>query len=174
MRTRFTAICSLALLLAGCDLISPAGRLGGSDGSRTVDFRLSSLAGGRLGPADFRGQVVLFEFWATWCRPCHVQADILKSIYQEFRALDVAFVAVSLGENESTVRAFTDQRPFPYPVLIDPDDDLSHRLGIYVLPTILVLDAEGRIAYLQEGVSSARRLREVLGEALQTKMTASL
>ena len=143
-------------------------------GASSVEFRLASLDGGRLGPGDFRGQVVLFDFWATWCRPCHVQADILKSIHAEFERLGVAFVAVSLGEPESTVRRFTAKRPFGYPVLVDPVDDVSNQLGIYVLPTIMILDSEGRVAYLHEGVSSARRLRHVLEEALKGAKTASL
>jgi peroxiredoxin len=139
-----------------------------------VDFRLASLSGDQLGPRDFLGQIVVFDFWATWCRPCHVQADILASIFAEFDELGVAFVAVSLGEPESTVRSFTDKRPFPYPVLVDPPDDVSRQLGIYVLPTVMILDREGKVVYLQEGVSSAKRLRLVLEEELEVTRTASL
>jgi peroxiredoxin len=163
-----------ALVLGACGVESRRPSPEASAGASSVEFRLASLDGSRLGPQDFRGQVVLFDFWATWCRPCHVQADILKSIHAEFDELGVAFVAVSLGEPESTVRTFTAKRPFAYPVLIDPADDVSNQLGIYVLPTIMILDAEGGVAYLHEGVSSARRLRHVLQETLKGVRTASL
>lgn len=159
----------LGLFMSCAEPPPPIGLNGG-----TPEFRLASLDGGRLGPADFRGRVVLFDFWATWCAPCHVQADILKAIYEEFREFDVEFVAVSVGEDEGTVRSFVNERPFPYPVLLDPSDEAASRLGVFVLPTIMVLDAEGRIAYLREGVSSARRLRTTLTEALMDSTPAAL
>jgi peroxiredoxin len=130
------------------------------------EFVLMSLDGERMGPGSFRGRVVLFDFWATWCIPCYAQAEILETIYPEFSELGVEFVAVSLGEMEATVRNFVAQRPFPYPVLIDPDDRVSIELGIYVLPTVMVLDREGRISYLREGVSSRAQLRRVLQTTL--------
>lgn len=159
----------LAILALGLAIL---GACGGSSESVLgrdadhVDFQLASLDGQRLGPSDYRGRVVLFDFWATWCSPCHVQADILKAIYPEFADSGVEFVAVSIGESEATVRSFVDRRPFPYPVLVDPSEEVATRLGVFVLPTVMILDADGRIAYLQQGVSSARRLREGLAEAL--------
>jgi peroxiredoxin len=174
MRISSTTLLAIALLaFSACGPESAQVSGSALEGSH-VDFRLASITGDQLGPGDFRGQIVVFDFWATWCRPCHVQADILASIYEEFDRLGVAFVAASLGESASTVEAFTDKRPFPYPVLIDPADEVSNRLGIYVLPTVMILDGEGRVIYLQEGVSSARRLRTVLEGALEEARTASL
>jgi peroxiredoxin len=174
MRTLLSTLTLCIIVLSACGMGSGDSIHDGAAGTSFVEFDLASLDGGRLGPRDFRGQVVLFDFWATWCRPCHVQADILKSIHAEFERLGVAFVAVSLGEPESTVRSFTAKRPFGYPVLVDPADDVSNQLGIYVLPTIMILDSEGHVAYLHEGVSSARRLRQVLEETLKGAKTASL
>ena len=174
MRTlRSVLLTAILLLVASCGQQGTFVSGGSAPGSK-VDFKLAALDGGQLGTADFRGQVVLFDFWATWCSPCHVQAEILASIYGEFEARGVEFVAVSLGEPEATVRRFTKRRPFPYSVLVDPYDLVSTQLGIYVLPTIMVLNREGEIVYLQEGVSSARRLRSVLDEALGAAETASL
>ena len=75
------------------------------------------------------------------------------------------FLAISLGEPEDVVREFVEQRPYPYPVLVDPEDSLSLDLGIYVLPTIMVIDRAGQVAYLEPGVSTAETLRRVLYEA---------
>ena len=175
MRLRLIALlmtCLVTSFACGGDL---GGGVGGSGRpGDSVDFRLASLDGGRLGPSDFRGRVVLFDFWATWCSPCHVQAEILKAVYSEFESRGVEFVAVSVGEPEGTVRSFVDKRPFPYPVLVDPADEVAASLGIFVLPTIMILDAEGRISFLEEGVSTARRLRQHLKEALDGSRTASL
>ena len=107
----------------------------------------------------------MIDFWATWCGPCHAQADILKALYEEFGDKGVRFLAISMGEPEEVVREFVDRRPYPYPVLIDPEDRLSLDLGIYVLPTIMVIDRDGTVAFLEPGVSNAETLRRVLYEA---------
>ena len=136
------------------------------------DFRLASLAGGSLGPSSFEGKVVVFDFWATWCLPCHLQADILKQLHSEFSEVGVEFVAVSIGEPEETVREFVERRPFPYPVLVDPSDEVSVQLGIYGLPTVMVVDARGEVAYLRTGISPEGVLRELLA-GLTARVAAS-
>ena len=123
------------------------------------------MGGDPVSPQDYDGEIVLIDFWATWCGPCHAQADILKNLHAEFAAKGVNFLAISLGEPEEIVREFIEKRPYPYPVLIDPEDQLSLDLGIYVLPTIMVIDREGTVAYIEPGVSTAETLRRVLYEA---------
>ena len=128
-------------------------------------FTLLSLAGGEVAASDFRGEVVVIDFWATWCGPCHFQADILEALHEEFGDRGVRFLAISLGEDEETVRNFVDNNPYPYPVLIDPEDQLSIELGIYVLPTVMILDREGLVSFVQPGVSQTEPLRRALYEA---------
>lgn len=159
----------LAALLASCsrapDAVAASER-------RVPDFQLASLSGEAMGPSTFSGKVVVFDFWATWCLPCHLQADILKQLHEDFAAEGVEFVAVSIGEPEETVREFVDRRPFPYPVLVDPSDEVSVKLGIYGLPTVMVVDERGEVAYLRTGISPEGVLRELL-EGLSSKAVAS-
>jgi cytochrome c biogenesis protein CcmG, thiol:disulfide interchange protein DsbE len=131
-------------------------------------FRLASLDGGEVGPADFAGKVVLVDFWATWCIPCHAQAEVLKGIYAELDGA-VEFLAVDVGEEEARVRGFVDERPFPYPVLLDPSAEVADALGVTGLPTLMILDTEGRVSYLDSGVLGEREICQELAAAGSTR-----
>lgn len=168
---RVLALLTVAACLAAC---APGGRTpeggeglaaGGGPDAPAPNFTLASLEGRDVSTSDFAGQVVLIDFWATWCSPCHLQAEILRGLHEDFAGQGVQFLAVSLGEPEEVVRSFVDENPYPYPVLVDPEDRLSPELGIYVLPTVMVLDREGNVSYLQTGISQAEALRRALYEA---------
>lgn len=137
---------------------------GNSPGPRT-DFRLKTLDGRTLGPKDFRGQVVVVDFWATWCGPCHLQAQILEPVYRDFKGRGVQFLAANVGEEPDQVKKFLKDKPFPYPVLIDPEDNISADLGIVALPTLLVVDKKGKVAYFQAGIADGDTLRQILKKA---------
>jgi len=145
---------------------SAAPAAGGASGDlASADFRAINLDGGDLGPADFRGQVVVVDFWATWCGPCRMQAEYLEELRDEFGGHGVQFLAVSLGEKEETVRRYVTKRPFPYPVLIDPADAITQRYEIYSLPTMMVVDPQGEIAFFRPGVSNVSTLRKAIEKA---------
>jgi thiol-disulfide isomerase/thioredoxin len=143
------------MLLAGC---RGAAELG-DDKAR---FQLPSLDGEQLGPPDFPDRVVVVDFWATWCAPCHVQAEILEALHEEYQGRPVQFLAVNTGEDEQLVRDFVSRKPFPYPVLLDPDERLSERLGILGLPTLMVVSRQGTVLHMEPGIVPARRLRQLL------------
>jgi thiol-disulfide isomerase/thioredoxin len=151
-----------SLMLFGCK-----DAVGGNKGALGAkpEFRLKTLDGRKLGPADFPGQVIVVDFWATWCGPCHVQARILEPISRDFQAKGVQFLAANVGEDEATVRSFLKDRPFSYPVLLDSESAVSGNLGVYALPTLLVIDKSGKIALLRSGVMDGPTLRKVLKDA---------
>jgi thiol-disulfide isomerase/thioredoxin len=140
-------------LAAGC---APRGK---------ADFRLPTLDGERLGPPDLRGQVVVVDFWASWCAPCHVQTAILERLRQQYGAHGVAFLAVNSGEDEATVRRFVADRPFDFPVLLDPDEELSARLAVIALPSLMIVDRQGEVSYFRAGIVPEKRMRELLRAA---------
>jgi len=129
------------------------------------DFRLASLDGGLIGPSDFAGEVVLIEFWATWCGPCRLQARFFEELHTELNGKGVHFLAIDAGEDEAKVREFVNETPFPYPVLLDPEDTLSRRYNIYGLPTVMIVDRQGKISYFETGLSDTHTLRKALAAA---------
>lgn len=155
-----------ALLLAGCGGTAGDGGDGSTSGPQpNADFRLAALDGGEISPRDFDGEVVLVDFWATWCGPCHKQADILEEIYADVRGNGVQFLAVNLGEDLETVREFVADDPYPYPVLLDPEDQLSYDFGIYGLPTVMVVDTQGKVSYFEIGILDKRAVLAELRKA---------
>jgi thiol-disulfide isomerase/thioredoxin len=151
----------LGLLLLACDA---EGAQAGAAAKRSA-FRLPTLDGRQLGPADFKGKVVVADFWATWCGPCYLQADILHRLQAQYPKADVQFLAIDVGEDEKTVRAFVAKRPFPYPVLLDEEEKVSGDLGVVGFPTLLIIDKKGEVSYLRAGIVPDKRLRELLAQA---------
>lgn len=161
------ALLTLGLWTAGCAGDTADGDAGAADAAsgKSADFRLANLAGGQLGPPDLENQVVLIDFWATWCVPCHAQADILKDLYPEMKGQGVEFLAVAVGESQEQVEGFVSSRPFPYPVLLDPESEVADSLGVYSLPTLMVVDREGRVSHFEEGIHGEDELRRILAAA---------
>ncbi len=160
---------AVALVLAGCsrsqESTGAAAGEPGPQGPLLPAFELVALAGGQLGSEDLKGKVVIYDFWATWCGPCHIQADILHALYPGVAGNGVEFVAISVGEPEDLVRDFLRDRPYPYPVLVDPEDRMSSELRILGLPTLIVVDGEGRVVYRNTGISDRETIERALERA---------
>ncbi len=161
-RSPLAAALFVSLLLLGCrDAMTADKKAPGAP----VDFRLKTVDGRTIGPKDFKGQVVVIDFWATWCGPCHLQAEILQPVYKEYKGRGVQFLAANVGEDLDTVKKFLAKKPFPYPVLLDPDQNVSADLGVVALPTLLVVDKKGKVAWLQSGIADGDTLREMIKKA---------
>lgn len=129
------------------------------------EFRLASLDGRTVGPPDFAGKVVVIDFWATWCGPCKLQAQMFEKAHEEHAGDGVEFMAINVGEDEDTVRQYVDKKPFPYSVLLDPEEQLMGRYQIYGLPTVMVVDRGGRVSFMRTGVTDVPTLRREIAKA---------
>lgn len=128
-------------------------------------FRLKTLEGGKsLGPPDFPGKVVVVDFWATWCGPCQIQARILDAMAATYKGKRVQFLAANVGETSETVTSYVKNKPFPYPVLLDPDG-VSDALGVFALPTLLIIDTKGKVVFFEPGLADADMIKKILAKA---------
>ncbi len=161
-----------SLLLLSCKDGASAGKgsAGGAPPKPAVagtsaDFQLPSVDGRKLGPKSFPGQVVVVDFWATWCMPCRLQAQILEPVYRDLKGRGVQFLAANVGETPADVKKFLKEKPFPYPVLLDPEQAVAGKMGVFALPTLLVVDKRGNVSYLQSGIADGDTLRQLIKKA---------
>lgn len=162
------------LLLLGCKDGAPTGQTAQAESGAAApaaktdakaDFQLASIDGRQIGPKSFPGQVVVVDFWATWCMPCRLQAEILEPVYRDYKGRGVQFLATNVGEEPDQVKKFLKDKPFPYPVLLDPKQETADKLGIVALPTLMVVDKKGAVSYFQSGIADGDALRELLKKA---------
>jgi len=113
------------------------------------DFVLPDMDGEQHALQDYRGKVVLLNFWATWCPPCRREMPALERLYQQLGAHGFVVLAVNQWEDPDHVFAYTGElNVFPsFPILFDPDSSVSERFGVKGLPTSLLLDQDGRVRY---------------------------
>ena len=108
-------------------------------------FSLPMLTGGIAALSDFKGRIVILNFWATWCPPCRAEMPSMEKLYNRFKDQGLEILAVYIGEDESTVRRFINSSKYTFPVLLDTNNRISNAYGIEAIPTSYILDREGKI-----------------------------
>ena len=113
-----------------------------------ADFALQDVNGKTVKLADFRGKVVLLDFWATWCTGCKKEIPWFESFQSAYQAKGFAVVGVSLDEEGwKVLKPFLEEHKIPYTMLLG-DDPMSQRYGIGNLPDTFLIDRQGRVAAL--------------------------
>lgn len=133
------AACALATTASAQDLKSWQGP--------TPELALPDLQGRVHQLADYRGRVVLVNFWATWCGPCREEMPSIERLRRSLEGQPFEVLAINLGEPPSRVRNFLEQNPLGLPVLLDADTQAARAWMARVLPATYLVDAEGRIRY---------------------------
>ena len=141
-----------AALLAACGAAWAAGgELKPWSGGATPPLALRDLRGKEHKLADYRGKVVVLNFWATWCEPCREEMPSMQRLQDKLAGKPFAVLAVDFGEGAPRVSEFLKKVPVRFTVLLDRDTSAASAWKVKVLPTTLVLDPEQRIRYSAVG-----------------------
>src|SRR5208337_2657966 len=115
-------------------------------GDSALDFSVPAFPSGSLHLESYHGQIVVLNFWATWCPPCVEETPSLEQFAEKMRDRGVIVVSVSVDEDQKALQDFIQKNHISYPVGRDPDRALAARYGTYQFPETYILDRRGLIA----------------------------
>lgn len=145
---------------------TPGAPIRAAVGSQAPDFRLPDVDGQSHSLTDYRGQVVLINFYATWCPPCQAEAKVLQGAYEKYRSQGFVIVAVDLQENPATVLRFGEKYSLAFPQLLDETGKVGRRYRVTGIPSSFLIDRQGQVLKVYTGPLSTRILDAWLSEAL--------
>jgi peroxiredoxin len=155
-RRKFVMIALAGSLLGGCTS-SPTVSAVASDRKAAQNFALADANGAPIKLSDYKGKVVLLNFWATWCGPCKVEIPWFIEFEKTYKDRGFVTLGVSMDDDGwKAVKPFMAQRAINYPVTIGNDRVAELYGGIDSLPTTFLIDREGRIASRHLGLVSKR------------------
>lgn len=138
-------------------------------GEQSPDFTLRVISGGepgnRLALSDQRGQVVLLDFWASWCAPCRVQAPILEQFAAKHADDGVTVIGVNTGDAEPAAMDFIRNVGITYPVVFDEQGLVSRAFGASELPTLVVITPDGKVSAIDARIVRASELEQLVQQA---------
>jgi len=137
------------------------------------DFSLIDFSGKQHQLKDYRGNVLVINFWASWCPPCIHEMPELKRLKQHFSDQPFEIITINVGEKKYKVRKFSKLINLDLPVLLDTKSNTYNQWGVKTLPTSFLLDTEGNIVYQVRGNPGWEQLetRKVISDMIHSKET---
>jgi peroxiredoxin len=159
-------------VLAGAGLISSCSNTSSvraavkaeGERSKAPDFTLKDATGATVKLSDFKGKVVLLNFWATWCGPCQIEIPWFIDFQQQLKDKDFVILGVSMDDDGWTsVKPYIEKKKINYRMVIGTEEVSTMYGGVDSLPTTFLIDREGRIAQKHEGlIGKSEYLNEIV------------
>ncbi|MEO0072180.1 MAG: TlpA disulfide reductase family protein [candidate division WOR-3 bacterium] len=136
---------------------------------KQTNFILERLDGVKVRLDQYKGNVVLVDFWATWCPPCVRSIPVLIELYNKYKDRQFVILGVSLDESRKDLEKFVQDKKIPYSILIGTQE-VATQFNIEGIPTMIIFDKKGNIRFREVGFSSQtpstieNKILELLGE----------
>ncbi len=120
-------------------------------GSVAPDFVLKSDNGRNIRLSELRGQVVLINFWATWCAPCRQELPLLNKIYDQYQNAGFKLLAVNLDDDRRGAETMLTRLRLRFPTLFDTKKEVARSYNVDGMPATVIIDRDGRVRYVHRG-----------------------
>jgi len=144
-RMRRLAVFSLLAVVAGTALAAVA------PSAAAPDFTLRTAGGPNLRLQEQRGQVVLINFWATWCGPCRQEMPQLNKLYDKYRSAGFVLLGINIDDDPRHASDVATKLGLKFPVLLDTDKAVSRLYDLGTMPTTVLIDRDGRVRHIHPG-----------------------
>ena len=129
------------LLISSLSLAAPVGGV-------APDFTLKSKSGKNIKLNEYRGDVVMINFWASWCGPCRQEMPALEQLYSRYKDLGFVILGVNLDEDSGKAIGMLNHIPVSFPILFDNDKKISNLYDVTAMPTTYLIDRNGNLRHL--------------------------
>lgn len=118
---------------------------------KATDFTLKSRDGKNIKLSELRGQVVMINFWASWCGPCRQEMPLLEALHKKYNALGFTLLGVNVEQDSSKANAYLRDISVSFPILFDTKNSVSKAYNIAAMPSTVMVDRDGNLRYLHHG-----------------------
>lgn len=115
-------------------------------------FSLYDLEGNLINIEDYKGKIILLNFWATWCPNCRQEAPFLEKLYDQFKTKDFLIFRINAKESKETIHKYLEKHPSKIAILLDEKNKVGNLMAVWAHPTSFLIDAQGRIRYRAMGM----------------------
>jgi peroxiredoxin len=121
------------------------------EGQSAPDFVLKSSTGNNLRLSEYRGDVVMINFWATWCGPCRQEMPLLDDLYGRYERVGFTLLGVNIDDDSRRAMKMIEELGVKFPVLFDESKDVSKLYAVEAMPVTVLVDREGMVRHVHHG-----------------------
>jgi len=137
---------------------------------KAPNFTLKSRSGKNIKLSELRGQVVMLNFWASWCGPCRKEMPILEKIHKKYKRLGFTLLGVNVEENSMDAKNYLKDVKVTFPILFDTRQKTSKLYNVSAMPTTIIIDRNGNKRFIHKGYKAGyendykRQVKKLLRE----------
>jgi len=150
-RTGATATAIVTALAAALLVAVPGTEAGTGSSGPAPQFSLDARGGSKISLTQYKGQVVMLNFWASWCGPCRQEMPLLENIYKKYNKMGFTMIGVNVEPDSKAAEGFLKQTPVSFPVIYDKDSTVSKAYDVSGMPSTVIIDRKGNIRVLHRG-----------------------
>lgn len=140
---------TLRTLLVAAFLSAPA--LAVAPAGPAPKFQLASMAGKPVSLDQYKGQVVMLNFWASWCGPCRAEMPILEKLHAKYKPMGFTMIGVNVEPDSAEAAKWLKATPVTFPILFDTKSEVSKLYSVQSMPSTVIIDRKGNLRWLHRG-----------------------